>query len=258
MNIIKTLDKMILKFSFSLLILCTSSIQINAQTNVTFNPKGYTSLFNGTDLSEWVIPENDNGHWRVIDGVIDYDALSEALGDKSLYSKRKYHNYTLHIEWKFKSFSGDYPIPTILPNGDYAQDQNGNIITFMAPNADSGVLMRGTDQVQIWCWKVGSGEIWSTRTNLELSEEERMKAVPIFHADNPVGQWNSFDITLINDRVTVYLNNILVVEDALMPDLPEYGPIGLQHHGGKNMETGEYDGASSLVQFRNIWIKEIE
>ena len=33
---------------------------------------GYQSLFEGTDLSSWVIPEGDNGHWKVVDGVIDW------------------------------------------------------------------------------------------------------------------------------------------------------------------------------------------
>ena len=41
-------------------------------------PAGYVSLFNGRDLSGWKVPEGDNGHWKVVDGVIDYDALSEA------------------------------------------------------------------------------------------------------------------------------------------------------------------------------------
>lgn len=72
-----------------------------------------------------------------------------------------------------------------------------------------------------------------------------------------MGQWNAFDITLKGDRVTVYLNNKLVIEGALMLGLPEKGPIGLQHHGGIDKKTGELDGASSLTQFRNIWIKEM-
>ena len=38
-------------------------------------PKG-TPLFNGKDLSGWKIPAGDNGHWKVVDGVIDYDAES--------------------------------------------------------------------------------------------------------------------------------------------------------------------------------------
>src|SRR5262249_2266204 len=37
-------------------------------------PAGFASLFNGKDLSGWKVPEGDGGHWKVIDGVIDYDA----------------------------------------------------------------------------------------------------------------------------------------------------------------------------------------
>src|SRR5262245_8167444 len=45
-------------------------------------PAGFVSLFNGRDLTGWKIPAGDNGHWKVIDGVIDYDALSEASSQK--------------------------------------------------------------------------------------------------------------------------------------------------------------------------------
>ena len=41
-------------------------------------PEGFVSLFNGKDLTGWKIPEGDGGHWKVVDGVIDYDAGSEA------------------------------------------------------------------------------------------------------------------------------------------------------------------------------------
>lgn len=239
---------------FALLLFTRCSDQTRS---TTFKESGFISLFNGKDLSGWKIPEGDNGHWKVVDGVIDYDALSEAAGKKSLFTQQEFRDYTLHIEWRFKEYSGLYAMPTILPNGNYATDTTGKIMYFMKPNSDSGVLMRGADQVQVWCWAVGSGEIWRTRTNMDLAPEERAKAVPIFHADNPVGQWNAFDITLKGERVTVYLNDILVIEDALMPNLPEKGPIGLQHHGGMNEETGKMDGASSLIQYRNIWIKEL-
>ena len=46
-------------------------------------PAGFTPLFNGKDLAGWKVPEGDNGHWKVVDGVIDYDARSEATGDKT-------------------------------------------------------------------------------------------------------------------------------------------------------------------------------
>src|SRR5438105_723905 len=38
-------------------------------------PPGFVTLFNGRDLSGWTVPEGDNGHWKVLDGVIDYDAV---------------------------------------------------------------------------------------------------------------------------------------------------------------------------------------
>jgi hypothetical protein len=46
-----------------------------------------------------------------------------------------------------------------------------------------------------------------------------------------------------------------VIDNALLPGLPEKGPVGLQHHGG--FADGKYLGPPSLVQFRNIYIKEI-
>ena len=47
-------------------------------------PEGFVSLFNGKDLTGWKIPEGDGGHWKVVDGVIDYDAQSQAKGSKDL------------------------------------------------------------------------------------------------------------------------------------------------------------------------------
>src|SRR4051794_4098816 len=35
--------------------------------------EGFIPLFDGKDLAEWKVPEGDNGHWKILDGVIDYD-----------------------------------------------------------------------------------------------------------------------------------------------------------------------------------------
>jgi hypothetical protein len=150
-------------------------------------------------------------------------------------------------------------MPTILPDGSLKTDTEGNVIKKLTPNADSGILLRGTSggQANLWCWPIGSGELWSVRKNMKLSPEQRAAAVPKVRADNPVGQWNSMDITMIGDRVTIMLNGKIVIENAQIPGIEEKGPIGLQHHGGINRRTGKHGPASSLVQFKNIWIKRL-
>ncbi len=241
----------------------------------------YEELFNGKDFTGWEVPEGDGGHWKVENFVIDYDALSEAE-DKNLWTEEEFCNYNLHIDWRFKEASGLFDTPTILPDGSYKTDEDGNIITEPIPNADSGVFLRGPGhQVNLWNWPVGSGELWTVRNNTDLSGEQRAAAVPKMKADNPIGEWNSMDIKLVGDRVSVMLNGHWVIEEAVISGgklaststdengnmvittspvdpLPECGPIGLQHHGGIDPETGEMIPTSSLVQFRNIWVDPIE
>jgi hypothetical protein len=219
----------------------------------------YGVLFNGKDLTGWKVPAGDNGHWKVVEGVIDYDARSEAKGEKHLWTEESFEDFSLHVEWRFKQTTGQYPMRTILPDGSYQTDANGEVIVTPTPNADSGILLRGLGQgqVNIWCWPIGSGELWSVRLDESLTPAQRAAAVPKVRADNPVGQWNSFDITVLGDRVTVMLNNQLVIENAQVPGLPDSGPVGLQHHGGVNAKTGELSPASSLIQFRNVLIRKL-
>ncbi|MEL7585871.1 MAG: DUF1080 domain-containing protein [Prolixibacteraceae bacterium] len=230
-----------------------------AQDKCFYEREGYVPLFNGKDLTGWKIPKGDNGHWSVVDGVIDYDARSEAEGLKDLWTGQSYTDFKLHIEWRFKGY-GDlpYPVGIILPNGDYQRDENGEVIKTLQPNSDSGVYLKSWgQQTNLWCWPAGSGELWVVRNDKSLPPEVRAGAVPKENADKPVGQWNAFDITVLGKRVTIVNNGIVVIDNALYPGLEEKGPIGLQHHGGLDEKTGKLKKASSLVQFRNIWIKEL-
>ena len=247
-----------IKLILSLIVLVAVTAMCAAQNRNIYEEQGFTRIFNGKDLAGWVAPAGDNGHWSVIDGVIDYDARSEASGDKNLWTEKEYKDFCLHIEWRFKGY-GDhlFPLPTILPDGEYWRDENGKIIEPPGPNSDSGILLKESGQVNLWCWSVGSGELWSVRTDEKMPPEARAGAVPKENADKPVGQWNAFDITLKGDRITVINNGITVIDNAWYPGMAERGRLGLQHHGGINPETGKLQGASSLVQFRNIWIKEL-
>src|SRR4051794_13388273 len=88
--------------------------------------EGFISLFDGGDLSRWTIPEGDNGHWKVEDGVIDYDARSEAPGRKDLISKQQFDDFVLKLEWRLKETPYINPgVPYILPDGTHAHGVDG-------------------------------------------------------------------------------------------------------------------------------------
>jgi hypothetical protein len=221
-------------------------------------PPGFVSLFNGTDFEGWKVPEGDGGHWKVLDGVIDYDAESEAADDKNLWTAAEYGDFELHVDWRIKETPYVNPrIPYILRDGTHARDIHGEPLTLSLPDSDSGILLRGQgkSQINIWCWPVGSGEVYGYRMDREMPPEVRAGVTPLTQADKPVGEWNRFEITMRGDRVPVVLNGTKVLDDALLPDVPTRGPIGLQHHGSK--KDGEWNSPPSLVQFRNVYIKEL-
>jgi len=222
--------------------------------------EGFVSLFNGKDLTGWKAPDGDNGHWKVVDGVIDYDALSEAAGDKNLWATESFGDFVLTIDWRIKETKGLYPMLDIQPDGSEKKDADGRPITILRPNADSGIFLRGSTkaQINIWCWPIGSGEVWGYRRDLNQPPSVRAACVPKVRADKPVGEWNTFVITVRGNRVSVDLNGTNVIENAELPGMPEKGPIGLQHHGGLNKKTGDWIPASSLMQFRNIYIRELK
>ena len=222
-------------------------------------PEGFRSLFNGRDLAGWRIPEGDGGHWRVVDGVIDYDALSEATGNKSLFTEAEFGDYVLRIDWRLKEVPYPNPnVPIILPDGTHKLDSHGKVIRTTVPDADSGILPRGhgKGQANIWNWPVGSGEIFGYRNDTTMTPAVRAAAVPKVNADNHIGEWNTFEITVRGDRMTVQLNGQLVIDDAQLPQIPARGPIGLQHHGA--MTDGRWTSPPSLIQFRNIFVRELE
>ena len=122
------------------------------------------------------------------------------------------------------------------------------------PLADSGIYLRGVPQVQIWDYTEkakfglgadkGSGGLWNNSKGAPGKD-------PLVLADKPFGEWNSFRIKMVGDKVTVYLNDKLVVDNARLENyydrklnVPDKGPIQLQTHGGE-------------IRWRNVFIKEL-
>lgn len=221
-------------------------------------PAGAVSLFNGRDLSGWKVPVGDNGHWRVVDGVIDYDAGSEAPGDKHLWTERSYGDFVLSLEWRIKSTPYVNPnVPIIRLDGSHKKNAEGRDIRIAVPDSDSGIYLRGTDkaQVNIWSWPIGSGEVWGYRTDASMPAAIRAGVTPRRNADRNIGEWNTFEITMRGSRLTVVLNGETVIAEAELPGVPVTGPIALQHHGAR--KNGEWTSPPSLVQFRHIAIREL-
>jgi 3-keto-disaccharide hydrolase len=221
-------------------------------------PEGFVSLFNGRDFTGWKVPEGDNGHWKVIDGVIDYDAASEATTDKSLWTGKQFADFTLRVDWRIKDTPYVNPnVPYILPDGTHARDITGREMKMSLPDSDSGVLLRGNarNQINIWCWPIGSGEMYGWRMDTKQPPEVRAAATPKHQADKPVGQWNTYEITVKGETVTVVLNGKTVIDNARLPGIERRGALGLQHHGG--MRDGKWNSPPALMQFRNIYVKDL-
>ena len=218
-------------------------------------PEGFVPLFNGINLDGWTVRQPRNQDWQVIDGVIDCDP-HEGRGDKNLWTTKSYRDFELIVDWRIKKSPYiNRAAKIILPDGTYKKDDAGNDVLIEVPNTDSGIFLRGRhkSQVNIWCWPVGSGEVWGYRTDPAFSAEVHAGVTPKVKADRPMGKWNTFHIVMKGDRLTVRLNERLVVENAQLPNIPVEGPIALQHHGDR--KDGEW--GASFLQFRRIFIKEL-
>jgi putative heme-binding domain-containing protein len=182
-------------------------------------------------------------HWHADNGILEHDGKG---GD--LWTAREFGDFELRLEWRWPDAPKWEQFPVIGRDSFEAKDANGKTRTERVLDAgDSGVLLRGLYKAQanLFCYPVGSGEVWEFRTDLTLPDEVRRGVTPKTCADAPVGDWNRMIVTLRGDRLTVALNEREVIANAQLPGLPQRGPIGLQHEHGR-------------VQFRNVFVRELK
>ena len=202
-------------------------------------PAGFTSLFNGKDLTGWrggdtadhraypALPDDKKKawtddmlkHWKVEGGEL----LNDGHG-KYATTEKEYGDFELLVEYN------------------------------MAPKGDSGIYLRNVPQVQIWDHTQddkgelgrtkGSGGLWNNSPGAPGKD-------PLVLADKPAGEWNKFRIVMVGQRVSVWLNDKMVVDHAILENyydrkkpVPAKGPICLQTHGAP-------------IKWRNIFIRDI-
>lgn len=199
----------------------------------------FQPLYTGVDLSGWKVEKGSEDHWAAKDWILSYDGKSEAQV-KDLWSEKEYGNFVMIVDWRLPGKPVKEERPVIGPDGK----EKGTMKVMDA--GDSGIYLRGSSksQVNIWCWPVGSGEVYGYRTDANMPADVRAAVTPKKRADAPLGQWNRFVITMIGDRLTVVLNGKTVIENAQLPGVAPRGRIALQHHGDP-------------VQFANLYIKEL-
>lgn len=153
-------------------------------------------------------------HWFVRNGNLFFDGFK---GGYSLATDRDYEDFELWADWRILSITGD-----------------------------SGLYLRGAPQVQIWDahnqWHIGSGGLYNNQKNPHDA---------LVIADKRVGDWNRFHVIMKGDKVTVWLNGELVVDNVTLenywdrkrPIFP-IEQIELQCHGDP-------------TEWRNIFIREL-
>jgi len=158
-------------------------------------PQGFTSLFNGKDLSAWKNADKQP-EWTIDNGLLHYTGK----GGKNLATAKNYKDFEMWVDWK------------------------------ITKGGDSGIYLRGQPQVQIWDNEEGSGGLWN---NPPKSDGKVPLYTGKMRKDKNVGEWNTFYIKMIGTKVTVVLNGAIVVDNAvfLQGKIPAEGPIELQQHG---------------------------
>ena len=153
-------------------------------------------------------------HWSVRNGNLFFDGYR---GGYSLATKKDYKDFEMWCDWRIMSVTGD-----------------------------SGLYLRGSPQVQIWDahnqWGIGSGGLYNNRKN-------KSQALKI--ADKQVGDWNRFHVIMRGEKVSVWLNGELVVDNVTLENYWDRKQaifpceqIELQCHGDP-------------TEWRNIFIKEL-
>ncbi|WKK59769.1 DUF1080 domain-containing protein [Sphingobacterium sp. BN32] len=202
--------------------------------------QGYVSIFNGKDLTGWK-------------GLVENPIKRAAMSKAELEKKQAVADQKMRENWKAIDgdlvFSGHGDnIATVKQYGDFEMLVDWKLDP-QGKEPDAGVYLRGTPQVQIWDIsrtnvgaQVGSGGLYNNTKNPKN---------PLKVADSALGEWNTFKIKMVGEKVSVWLNGELVVDN-----------VTLENYWDRNQsifptEQIELQAHGSRVWYRDIYVKEI-
>jgi hypothetical protein len=213
-------------------LVATLALAANAQDQKV--EEGFTSLFNGKDLTGWVYGKRGSGEnksgagYAVENGVI----FCTVKDGGNMYTEKEYGDFTLRFEFKLTE-NANNGIGIRAPlEGDSAYvgmeiqvlDDSGSQYKNLRPEQYHGSIY------DCFACKRGS--------------------------QKPVGEWNIEEITAKGRQVTVTLNGTVIV-DANLDDIKDEAK--LKKHPGLANKKGHigFLGHGARVEFRNLRVKEL-
>ena len=211
--------------------------QLRAHLNAMPYDHGFVSLFNGKDLTGWK-------------GLVGNPVSRSKMSEQELLLAEAAATTKAQQDWVVKDglliFTGHGDnLCTVKKYGDFEMYVDWKI----TEKGDAGIYLRGSPQVQIWDTsrrevgaQVGSGGLYNNQKNQKM---------PLSVADNKVGEWNTFHITMIGDKVSVALNGVLVTDNVVLENYWDRKiPIFIK-------EQIELQAHGTYVAYRNIFVREI-
>ncbi|MBC8357285.1 MAG: DUF1080 domain-containing protein [Planctomycetes bacterium] len=240
MNHVPSLASCLRPFLF-VAVLCLTCVVVNAADSEV--PEGFRALFNDENLDGW---HGDNPHTTA--------KAAEGKREEAIAAQQEEFKAHWSVESGELVNDGHGPYAT---TSDEFGDMEFTLEYKTVAKADSGIYLRGTPQVQIWDYTKEGGK-WDRNADkgsggLFNNTKGAAGQLPISLADKKFGEWNKFQIIQLGSRTTVYLNDKMVVDNAIMENywdktrqspLPARGPIHLQTHGGE-------------IRWRNIHVRDI-
>ena len=194
--------------------------------------EGFTSLFNGQDLSGWV-KRGGSAEYHVADGSIVGKCVPDTPGNTFLCSEKEFGNFILRLQYRFlePGNSGVQFRSAARPEGD--RERVYGYQYEMTPGGESTGRIydegrRGHKFGVIWL------DAYTPQDRLDAAQ-----------ASVKEGEWNDVEIQCVGPSIKTWLNGKLVVD--IFDSFSMTGFFGLQIHAGK----------SGSVAWRNIRVKDL-